>query len=573
MKNKGFTLVEVLAVVVLLGLLAGLVIIKVLPSINESKYSVGYASTTNLVDALEDYYFQIKMNGNFTGCSFDFSENNNSCNGFVFSGKKPTGGSLIVDSDGNINGTVYFDKNSYQVVNNKLITTDIAQVIDVGTEYVFDYTGSEQRFIVPADGIYKLEVWGAQGGNNQYTSSYEVVTGGYGGYSKGSIFLSKGTVLSINVGGKGGDSIIISAGAAGGYNGGGSGGSPGSSSANYSGGAGSGGGGATHIATTSGLLSTLSDNKDSVLIVAGGGGGATLFGIPGSGGGFQGVSSGSKSGNGGTVGGHSTGGTQTTGFAFGQGQDGRSAIQSCSVDGCEGSGGSGGGWYGGTAYVKYGSYTNDSGAGGSGYIGNKNLFNKSMYCYGCTATLGYSIKTVNTESFSESPVSGYAKVGNGYAKITFEHLGYDDSRSHNHVYYSYGTKFENMSASNTWQSSQAQFLEDHIYLPTSGFYVVYTDTIDLSLYNTVILKRTNSATGRDGFDQYPSEVNHEGDIVGVTWQNVDTNTYIADISSITRKDLHFFDSAYEGTGSGNIYYLSFSTRTVDQIKEDLSFID
>ena len=39
-------------------------------------------------------------------------------------------------------------------------------------EYEFSYTGAEQTFVAPANGSYKLQVWGAQGGS--YNSSYGV---------------------------------------------------------------------------------------------------------------------------------------------------------------------------------------------------------------------------------------------------------------------------------------------------------------------------------------------------------------------------------------------------------------
>ena len=34
----------------------------------------------------------------------------------------------------------------------------------VGSYQEFGYTGGMQSVTIPADGIYKLEVWGAQGG-------------------------------------------------------------------------------------------------------------------------------------------------------------------------------------------------------------------------------------------------------------------------------------------------------------------------------------------------------------------------------------------------------------------------
>ncbi len=90
----------------------------------------------------------------------------------------------------------------------------------------FDYTGDEQTFTAPISGTYRLETWGAQGGDIN-----ESFTGGVGGYSSGLILLDSSSILYINIGGSGKIGV-------GGYNGGGT-----SSQIN-----GSGGGGATHIA-------------------------------------------------------------------------------------------------------------------------------------------------------------------------------------------------------------------------------------------------------------------------------------------------------------------------------------
>lgn len=37
----------------------------------------------------------------------------------------------------------------------------------------FDYTGSEQTFIAPVSGTYKVELWGAQGGGSSFISGHE----------------------------------------------------------------------------------------------------------------------------------------------------------------------------------------------------------------------------------------------------------------------------------------------------------------------------------------------------------------------------------------------------------------
>ena len=110
-------------------------------------------------------------------------------------------------------------------------------------------------YTAPADGTYKLQVWGAQGGYRT-SSTY----GGKGGYSVGTIKLTKGTKLYVYVGGAGGSSSSSTSSVqAGGYNGGG-----------YRYGY-KGGGGATDIRFVSGAWNN-SASLLSRVIVAGGGG-------------------------------------------------------------------------------------------------------------------------------------------------------------------------------------------------------------------------------------------------------------------------------------------------------------
>ena len=58
----------------------------------------------------------------------------------------------------------------------------------------FDYTGNVQTYTVPLTGIYKLEVWGAQGGGSSTTS------GGKGAYVSGYLKLLKGVILYVYIG-------------------------------------------------------------------------------------------------------------------------------------------------------------------------------------------------------------------------------------------------------------------------------------------------------------------------------------------------------------------------------------
>ena len=212
-----------------------------------------------------------------------------------------------------------------------------------------------QTFTAPITGNYKLEVWGAQGGG------YGNHGNGPGGYSGGWRNISKDQILYVVCGGKGVDKNHYTDGTS--YNGGGI------NVSEISWASGAGGGGATHIATATGLLRDLVDNKEAVICVAGGAGanGAWAvidFTLYQSGGGLIGLGSPPIYGpeNRPTKG--DTGGTQTEcgpdGIKGGFGYGGNAL-----ADG----GAGGGGWYGGNGSGGGEVDACTHGGGGSGYIG------------------------------------------------------------------------------------------------------------------------------------------------------------------------------------------------------------
>ena len=292
------------------------------------------------------------------------------------------------------------------------------------------YTGGEQTYVVPLNAYYKLEVWGAQGGN---AGSYP---GGYGGYAIGKIKLQRNGKLYINVGGVGSStSAGVASLISGGYNGGGSTGGQACCGRIYGS-----GGGATHIAKNSGVLSSLVDNKDFIIIVAGGGGGSYY----GTNSGTEGLIGGSGGGYNGGNGVESTisanqycaglGGTQLSGgsistscsqtsnyngevtgfFGHGGGSDGTTT-------------GGGGGYFGGSRSGHIA-----PAGGGSGYIGNSLLTDKYMYCYNCATSSETNTKTYTTTNVSDTPISNYAKSGNGAAIIS--QITYEKKTSYSETY-------------------------------------------------------------------------------------------------------------------------------------------
>ena len=75
----------------------------------------------------------------------------------------------------------------------------------------------------------------------------------------------------------------------------------------------------------------------------------------------------------------------------------------------------GGGYYGGTTFS---TADNNRGAGGSGYINTTKLTNAYMYGYSVQTSNSANTMTYSTTNVSESPTSNYAKLGDGYARIT-----------------------------------------------------------------------------------------------------------------------------------------------------------
>lgn len=267
-----------------------------------------------------------------------------------------------------------------------------------GSVMNFDYTGSVQTATL-TPGTYKLECWGGQGG------SYNSYIGGYGGYSKGTITLTKATTVYISVGGAGSSSSTAA-----GFNGGGTGIS-----------SGRGGGGATDVRIGQNSLY-------SRVIVAGGGGGAGVTSANanpcGCGGGEYGGdgyyndTTGSYTTGTGRCGGSASqtagGKAWSTGTQATFGQGGNASGYSC--------GGGGGGWYGGG-----GAYDSDSdsdgrwGGGGSGYVytsstaknyPNGCLLNSTHYLTNAQTIAG------NTSFTSPTGSAETGHTGSGFCRIT-----------------------------------------------------------------------------------------------------------------------------------------------------------
>ena len=287
--------------------------------------------------------------------------------------------------------------------------------------YDFPFTRNEQEFVLPMDGCYKIETWGAQGGfhfgfgiGEPYTGLGE---GGYGVYSVGVYCAPKGQILYVYVGGKGDNESYTSV--SGGWNGGGS------STTTYHTYHPT-GGGATDVSLVKSSVTEDSSKRwvrteasyKSRIIVAGGGGGGCNQGKPEGKG--RGGNGGGYIGNQGEAGyrdvGLANGGTQTSagvitnqycstgGFGYGSGTK-------QALDGACG----GGGWWGGNE-------ANDGGGGGgSGYIGGVTSHlkvKKRMVCVNCQTSNEENTFTQSVSQAFFEPVPGAGKQGDGFARIS-----------------------------------------------------------------------------------------------------------------------------------------------------------
>src|SRR5574344_2712133 len=297
------------------------------------------------------------------------------------------------------------------------------------TVFNFSYTGNYQTFTVPVDGIYKVQLWGASGGD---AGGY---VGGNGAYTSGNIELKAGDTIYIYVGAGGTNStgtLVHNTN----FNGGGY-----LDSNIYTDRQ---GGGATDMRyfTSAPTSSDISWNsatglRSRIMVAAGGGGGAYWDGNPSGEHGYGGAGGTLTGNNSNSTIRNATGGTQISGCIEGGRNSSGGVSGAVGVGGSSWCGGSGGsGYYGGGGN----NWMHNAGAGGSSYISGYTgcvavtSISSTSPKSGCTSgttdvTCSYhytGMKFTNT-----SMIAGNASMpthdgsstmtgndGNGYASIT-----------------------------------------------------------------------------------------------------------------------------------------------------------
>ena len=313
-------------------------------------------------------------------------------------------------STATIQGKGSSDCENYNGLDSNKLEFDIYAYVMNEYGYPPDVKPEDKECIVVQDtllpGKYKLEVWGASGGDqvglNQNSGSHA----GLGGYATGILTLTEKADITIHVGSMGSAGTLDYGENAkgGGCNGGGGGTQSKSTGAN-----GFGGGGSSDIRIGG-------DTYYHRVIVAGGGGGAddgtdeTADAVGGWNDGSGGYGGGIVSGQGYREGKlYYAASTSMSGYRFGDGEP--AGTKAATSD----TGGGGGGWFGGYAGADH----NSGGSGGSGYV----------YTSGAYVIEGYLVdpkyQLTNAQSIAGNAtftsVSGSEEVGHkgdGFVRIT-----------------------------------------------------------------------------------------------------------------------------------------------------------
>ena len=138
MKNKGFTLVELLAVIVILAVISLITVPMILGVIETAKKSAAVESVNGLLDAA-DKYMITSMFGESTVTRFDFPGDTK----LSYKGTKPTSGTLVVDKDGDMSITVsingYCVRKRFSEKTPSIVETEDCSIEDSEIAYAENY--------------------------------------------------------------------------------------------------------------------------------------------------------------------------------------------------------------------------------------------------------------------------------------------------------------------------------------------------------------------------------------------------------------------------------------------------
>lgn len=261
--KKGFTLIELIAVIVILAVIALISVPVITEIIKDTKKQAFNSSAQNIVKSAKNAYVSNKVSDEkIEPLAFEYKDGKiiEGTTDLNYDGERPESGVIFIDEDGQIGIAIkngdWCAKKDYD--KSKVTIMEYAKDTCVITKH-FEYTGDYQTYNVSKTGMYQIELWGASGYGN---------TGGKGSYTQGIIKLDVGDQLNVYVG-KAGTNVNLSSILA--FNGGG-GGSNTCLTSYVTYGINWQGGGATDIRLLPGDWNNLESLRSRIMVSGGGGG-------------------------------------------------------------------------------------------------------------------------------------------------------------------------------------------------------------------------------------------------------------------------------------------------------------
>lgn len=129
MNNRALTLVELLAVIVVIGIISLITVPFIGDMVNKSRRDSFVDSAYSLVKAAENYYSDSVLDRRNRTLFIDFSEGKKVLS---ISGELPSSGNLSLDEDGNVELKIWSDKSNICVVKVKdeseILISDLKKV-------------------------------------------------------------------------------------------------------------------------------------------------------------------------------------------------------------------------------------------------------------------------------------------------------------------------------------------------------------------------------------------------------------------------------------------------------------
>ena len=147
--KKGFTLVELLAVIIILGILSIVIVPKVINTLNVSEEKTNMASAKGLLKAAEYKYQDNEIKGISENITIDYTNNQNT-NKLDYSGKKPEKGQVNILKNGRIAISVKIGEKCYSKnYNSSEITIN---------PYNEETCGKLIKIVTTGDGLYESTI-------------------------------------------------------------------------------------------------------------------------------------------------------------------------------------------------------------------------------------------------------------------------------------------------------------------------------------------------------------------------------------------------------------------------------